>query len=120
MTGLRPTIALAVTTWLSASGCGAGAPLLHGAHALPEGTVTLGGGASGTFARGGLSGDLDAARATTVPGTPSSQARNTTYARGALAAAAAPSGVAPWVGARVGMKYDFDAGITYTGRTARI
>lgn len=29
-------------------------------------------------------------------------------------------GVSPWVSARVGIDYDFEAGITYTGRAARV
>ncbi len=39
---------------------------------------------------------------------------------GALAESMTSPGLAPWVGARAGLGYDSDAGLTYTGRSARV
>jgi hypothetical protein len=43
-----------------------------------------------------------------------------TYARGAMALAALSPAIAPHVGARVGLGQQFEGGVTYTGRGARI
>ena len=102
------------------AGCGGGAALLHGAHVLPEGTVSMGAGASGTFVVGDASKAIADARATTAPGIASVPGNDATYTRGALAVAALGPGVAPWVGSRIGLLGDNEAGITYSGRTARI
>jgi len=42
------------------------------------------------------------------------------YARGALIAAAASPGLAPFAGGRIGLGSRFEAGLAYTGRVARI
>jgi len=105
------------------TGCGGGAALLHGAHTLGEGKTTVGAGVSGTFLTGQAASELRAAR--DVPnaapsGIPASEASREAYAKGAAAVAATGPGVAPWVSARVGLPYDFEAGLSYTGRAMRI
>ena len=85
-----------------ALGCGGGMPLMHAVHAVAPGDVTMGAGFSGTTApsavtRDGAAGDL-----------------------ALLDAAAVAPGLAPWVGARIGLGHDLDAGLTYGGRAVRI
>ena len=80
-------------------GCGGGAPLLHPAHVLTPGKMSLGAGASGQFAlRSVGTEDSDNAR---------------------LEQATVAPGVAPWVGGRVGIDGSNEAGLTYTARTVR-
>lgn len=104
------------------AGCAGGSPLLHPAQVLPEGVVSAQAGAS-TRGLVGPAGDaIPTARAIAaaqpeVPGAPGSNAE---YAKGALASAALAPGVAPFVGARVGMAYRFEGGVAYTGRSVRI
>jgi hypothetical protein len=116
-----PRLTLAVL--LGASACGGGIPLLHPAQTLPSGDVRAATGFSGNIVTSGLA---DALRTATneaaasngnVPGPPGTDA---TYARGALVAASAGAGLAPFVAARVGIGAQAEAGIGYTGRAVRI
>jgi hypothetical protein len=92
--------ALLVIAWLCTA-CGVGAPLMHAAHPMPEGEVTLGGGFSGSVPL--------------VPAALSSEIDTRILEEGALS-----PGLAPWVGGRYGIDGDFDAGLTYTGRSVRV
>ena len=103
------------------SACGGGAPLLHPAHTLPEGDVTFAVGTSGRFALGGLhraEADLDGAAA--IPGGARTDAERQGFTNGALSRTAVAPGVAPFVAARVGLGHHNEAGLTYTGRGARL
>lgn len=121
--GARVATSVASLASLASIGCGGGAPLLHPARTLPRGEVRVAGGLSGHFAPGALAGHLRDARGAAaadpqgVPGAPGS---NPEYARGALVAAAIAPGVAPFVGARVGLASAFEAGLSYTGRAVRV
>jgi hypothetical protein len=100
------------------AGCGGGVPLLHEAHVLPPGGARAGAGFSGTFATGDASVAMGEARSaatgtTTAP-------KDTAFALGAAAAIGMAPGIAPWVGARVGLPGENEAGLTYTGRVVRI
>jgi hypothetical protein len=99
-----------------ALGCGGGAPLLHGAHALEPGRTANGVGFSGTFTTGVSRDAVDAARGTIPPAAD----RVEIHAKeGAVRAAMAP-GVAPWAGARIGIPGDNEAGLSFTGRALRV
>lgn len=107
------------------AGCGGGAALLHGAHVLAEGKTTVGAGVSGTFLSGEAARDLADARAVPLAAgdgsaLPPPEASADSYARGAATVAALGPGVAPWISARVGLPYDTEAGLTYTGRAVRL
>lgn len=116
-------VSLALVALATVSGCGGGAPLLHPARTLPAGDIRVAGGLSGNFVPGSMASDLavardQAARApTAVPGPPGS---NPEYAKGALVAAAMAPGIAPFVGARVGLGSAFEGGLAYTGRAVRL
>jgi hypothetical protein len=84
------------------SACGGAAPLMHPAHAMDAGDVTMGAGFSGV-----------------VPVAPAAIAVEDVAARSLEEGAMSP-GLAPWVGGRVGLDGSFDAGLTYTGRSARL
>src|SRR5580700_1633007 len=108
---------------LAATGCGGGTPLLHPARALSGGDVRAAGGISGNFVPGGLGTALNAARAESpVPGSSGAVTLPTdaTYAKGALIAAVVAPGLAPFASARVGLGSQFEVGLTYTGRAARL
>jgi hypothetical protein len=109
---------------ISVAGCGGGAPLLHPARALRGGDVRAAGGVSGNFVPGGFGTDLNAARAETPPpsssGGPVTVPTDPTYAKGALIAAVVAPGLAPFASGRVGLGSQFEAGLTYTGRAARV
>ncbi|MFO0638338.1 MAG: hypothetical protein U0183_03940 [Polyangiaceae bacterium] len=116
----RGFVAIAVCALV---GCGGGAPLLHPARTLPSGEVRVAGGLSGNFVPGGLASDLRAAReqaATSPQAVPGGPGENPAYARGALVAAAMAPGIAPFVGARVGLGSAFEGGLAYTGRAVRV
>jgi hypothetical protein len=75
--------------------------MMHPVHPLPDGDVTVGAGFSGT-----------------VPVAPSQlqavSADDQVLEEGAIA-----PGLAPWVSARLGLASEWEAGLTYTGRSAR-
>ncbi|MDI1444948.1 hypothetical protein [Polyangium sp. 6x1] len=90
---------------LGLAGCGGGAPLLHPAHVLSPGKVTLG---------AGLSGQPVLAALPSAPGTDEAQAETVLQDR-----TIAPA-VAPWVGGRAGIAGSNEAGLTYSGRAVRL
>jgi hypothetical protein len=112
--------AVAVASMLA--GCGGGAPLLHPARTLPAGDLRAAGGVSANIAAGSLGDDLRTARdlAAKDPQAPGAPGSNAAYAKGALVAAAIAPGLAPFVGARVGVGSQFEGGLTYTGRAVRV
>ncbi len=110
--------ALAMAASLSPLACAGGTPLLHPAHPLPRGAVTVGAGTSQRFALGEADTAMDAA---------SRAARDDVTAeeiplvlRGAVAQTTAAPGLAPWVGARVGLGEGHEIGLVSSGRTLRL
>ena|GEM_PF-396319 len=99
--------------------CGGAAPLLHPAHVLPLNTVSAGAGVSSLFASDGLERSIDHGRSAAGQSL-SDPAVARTYATGVLAHALIAPGTSPWVGARVGLPYESEAGLTYTGRSVRL
>ncbi len=97
-------LALAICA-LGVGACGGGVPLLHPAHVLTPGKVTLGAGLSGRPVLGALpsSPDTDEGRAAAV-------LQDRTIA----------PAIAPWVGGRVGIAGSNEAGLTYSGRSVRL
>lgn len=118
MSRARTSIAVVASTLLC--NCGGGVPLMHPAHTLPAGEVTMGGGVSGQFAVGEAASDIDAAREVTAQQGSVTPGDRSTYLRGAVVHTAIAPGVAPWVGARAGIGFDADAGLSYLGRTLRV
>jgi hypothetical protein len=116
--------ALLASSALATVGCAGGSPLLHPARTLPAGDVRAAGGVSANVVVGSLSDDLRTARTlaerdpsgATTPGAPGT---NPDYAKGALVLANVAPGLAPVVGARVGLGNAFEGGLAYTGRGVR-
>ncbi len=104
------------------SGCGGGLPLLHPAQTLAQGDIRAEGGFSGNIAVGDLASAVTQAEAdpSSTQGTPTNPGSDPTFARGAIVLASAAPGVAPLVGARVGLGWQSEGGIVYTGRAIRI
>ena len=103
--------------------CGGAAPLLHPAQVLAPGELR---GEAGLAARA-VVGDLgDKLRAATNESVAQQQTGggqitvDTTYAQGALVAAAMAPDLSPVAGARVGVGGGYEGGIMYTGRGARL
>ncbi|WP_437875993.1 hypothetical protein [Sorangium sp. So ce513] len=96
------------------AGCHGGGPLLHPAHVLRPGTVSLGGGVSGEMV---IAGAATASPGASAGGGP---AATEDAARRKLSEIAVAPGVAPWVSGRVGIEGDNEAGLTYTGRALRL
>jgi hypothetical protein len=86
------------------AGCGGGAPLLHPAHVLPPGDVSVGAGVSGQLA-------LKPLPPPTQPGGQNA---------GSLQDLAVAPGVAPWISGRMGLTGGNEAGLTYAGREIRV
>lgn len=86
------------------SGCGGGAPLLHSAHALAPGVVSIGAGLSGQVAL------------KPIAAGPVVSATNDV----SLQELGVAPGVAPWASGRMGVQGDNDFGITYAGRALRL
>jgi hypothetical protein len=119
---LGSTVAAAAAAALALAGCGGGLPLLHPARALPQGEVRAMGGLSGNAVVGSAAKDLSAARNEAIANqsVPGAAGSNPSYARGALVSALLAPGLAPVVGARVGIGHGAEGGIVYTGRGVRI
>ncbi len=100
-------------------GCAGGTPLLHPARTLPKGDVRASGGFSGNFALGSLASAVQSAEAEQAAGG-TGPPTDTTYAKGALVIASIAPGLAPLVGARVGIGWSAEGGVSYTGRALRI
>lgn len=123
MSALRRAAVLAAIV-AAGSGCAGGAPLLHPARTLETGDFRATGGVSANVVVGSLADDLRTAReiagrdpqGTSTPGAPGT---NPDYAKGALVAANVAPGLAPFVGARVGVGSRFEGGLAYTGRSVR-
>lgn len=118
------SFALALLGAVASSGCGGGAPLLHPARTLPKGDVRAAGGVSAHVVPGSLGDDLRRAREIAAGDSsgirsPGPAGQSPEYAKGALVAAAIAPGLAPVVGARVGIGDGFEGGLTYTGRGLR-
>ena len=114
-------LAVALAAVFGLGGCGGGAPFLHPARTLPAGDIRVASGVSANVAAGSLGEDLrlakdNAARDPQAPGAPGT---NAAYAKGALVAAAIAPGIAPFVGARVGVGNQYEGGLAYTGRAVR-
>lgn len=114
----KPLVAAPVL--LLASACGGATPLLHPAHTLAPGKVTFGAGVSGTFLAGDAKAGLDQARAVTGSGGATSDEEREQVVEGTITSVLAAPGVAPWIGARVGVAERTEAGVAYTGRWGRL
>jgi hypothetical protein len=108
---------LAVAAWLCC-GCGGGLPLLHPARTLPAGEVRAAAGFSGNVAVGSLASAMRNAESDPNGGS-APQGQDPTFAKGALVAASIAPGLAPYGGARVGVGWQSEGGIVYTGRALR-
>ena len=102
-------------------GCGGAAPLLHPAQVLAPGDVRVVGGIAARAVVGGLGDELKAAsnEAAAFQQQGTTPSIDSTYAAGALVAAAVAPDLSPAVGARVGVGGEFEGGILYTGRGVR-
>ncbi|HEX9296498.1 MAG TPA: hypothetical protein VF881_11705 [Polyangiaceae bacterium] len=109
----------ALAAMMCVAGCGGGAPLLHGAHALPAGGIAAGAGLSGTFATGDAAAAVRSARALPAAGALDAESQNAAARGEAVLAALAPS-VAPWAAVRYGFPTSNEAGLTYAGRVLRL
>lgn len=119
MISVRPAASVLLPALaLSAAACAGGAPLMHPAHVLSQGRTRFAAGAAANFAAGDASRAIDKADAENT--TAALNKPSTTYTTGALAVAALAPGVAPYVSARVGLGYDAEGGLSYTGHAMRI
>ena len=109
--GLALPVGLALS--IASGGCGGGSPLLHGAQVLGPGETTFGAGASAQIAALNRVTALEGASSS---GGPSSAVR----ASRVLEDLGFGAGVAPWVGARIGIEGQNEAGLAYTGRSVRL
>lgn len=97
----RAAFALFVLGAAALAGCGGAAPLLHPAKVLEPGRVQVAGGVAGRLVALDRSALLD-------------------EASGVLEDVAVAPGMAPFVGARVGIDGDNEAGLAYMGRAIRL
>ncbi|MFT3766356.1 MAG: hypothetical protein QM820_12720 [Minicystis sp.] len=99
---MRIRVLFVASLSLLGSACGGGGPLLHPAHVLPPGSVSVGAGLSGQLALKSL------------PSGPSA------VNDGSLQELGVAPGVAPWISGRMGVAGDNDVGLTYSGRAIRV
>ncbi|MBI4705752.1 MAG: hypothetical protein HY744_32060 [Deltaproteobacteria bacterium] len=97
----RPPAVAALALALLA-GCGGASPLMHPAHPLEQGEVSLGAGFS-----------AELAATPSAAGAPGSAGR-------VLGDAAVPGGLSPWLAGRIGLAGSNEAGLGYTGRALRV
>jgi hypothetical protein len=79
----------------------------------------MGAGVSGQFVLGDPETHIQSAR-TAMTDNAVTTDEEQAYVNGAIAQVSLAPGLAPWVGARAGLGYTSDAGLTYTGRAVRI
>lgn len=103
---------------LASAACGGGTPILQSPRALPQGRVEAGAGISSQVSLGTSRLQIDAARE--IDGAGVNRELSSEYLRGAFQNAQVAPGLAPWVGASVGLGSGNDGGLTYTGRSLRI
>lgn len=101
----RSALALLAIASIAVSGCGGAGPLLHPAHVLTPGKVTVGAGVAGRLAGLDTDEDVDADLAA---------------ASDVVEDFAIAPGLSPWASGRVGIVGDNEAGLTYTGRAFRV
>lgn len=117
---------MALSVALASLGCGGGMPLWYGPAPVKRGDTHFGAGLSSTFLVGGTASSIQRAQGIEANGgAPSASPNGPTggseaFTPGALAAAAASPGIAPGVTARVGLGAQIEAGLLYTGRSARL
>ena len=92
-------------------------PLLHPAHPLPPGHASGTVGASGRFLLGGVE---DAIETADAEGPAFDGEAGERTAAGVAASVLGEPGVAPFLSARAGIAEDWEAGIAYSGRSARV
>ncbi len=109
---------IAAALWLA--GCGGGTALMHPAHTLPASDTRMGAGVQGNFVLGDARDRISAARSAYASGNAIDSTEGQAYAEGAIANVLMAPGISPFVGARVGLGYDTEAGLTYSGRAARV
>jgi hypothetical protein len=105
---------------LSLTACGGGGGLMHPAHTLPPNKVTMGAGVSSQFVLGDPETHIQSARTAMTDNAVTDSTEEQSYVNGAIAQVLLAPGLAPWVGARAGVGYTSDAGLTYTGRSVRL
>lgn len=107
---------------LSAVGCGGAMPLLHPAHTLPPGKVSMGGGVAAQFVAGDASSAIDRGRHAGggTGAVPQNSSAERDLVEGAVADKLTAPGLSPWVGARAGIGFTSDAGVTWSGRSVRV
>jgi hypothetical protein len=112
-----PARALAIAA-LAQCGCAGGLPLLHPARTLRPGEIRASAGLSGNVAVGSLSNAVRDAENDPNGGT-NPPGGDPIFAKGALVAASIAPGLAPLAGARVGVGWESEGGLAYTGRAVR-
>jgi len=111
------SLKLSASLGIACAGCGAGSPLLHPAHPLAEGEIGASLGASTHFAPSEAQAAMDETSVMLGQGQPVDENLLT---KGALAQALSSPGLAPYAAGRVGITGDNEAGLSYTGRRARV
>jgi len=91
---------------------------MYPAHTLSAAEVTFGAGVSQNFVLGEADNAVEEAIAARPEAVEPGEVND--YVRGSVAWSLMTPGLAPWVGGRAGLGYDLEAGVTYTGRAARI
>ena len=93
---------------------------MHPAHTLAPNHVTMGAGVSSNFVLGDADTRIQNARTVMANGALETPEEKREFVSGAVAYALLAPGLAPWVGARSGVGWSSDAGITYSGRGVRL
>lgn len=96
-------LAVAVASAALVTGCAGGVPLLHPAHVLSPGRVSVGAGVAGH-----------------VEATTNIAPKGPDHADTVLDALTVAPGVSPWGAGRIGIDGDNEAGISYLGRSFRV
>ena len=108
---LRPAFAALVTV-----ACGGGSPLLHPAQPLPPGVTSLSAGVGSQWVGGRANREVEDANNAAASG----RGPQSLAAAQSVAASIYAPGLFPWVSMRLGLKYETETGVSYTGHRARI
>jgi hypothetical protein len=94
--------------------------MLHPAHTLKQEQIAVGSGISSRVVMASAKRRIDAAHDMAANNAIDGEEGEQTFVEGSLLGRSLAPGLAPWVGGRVGLGQDWEAGMSYTGHRLRV
>lgn len=115
------TVSLAgLSSCLCSWGCAGANPLLHPAHTLKQNQLSIGSGVSSRVVLGASQRKIDQAQTLAASDAIDNGDDEQAFVEGALLERNLSPGLTPWIGGRVGLGQQWEAGMAYSGYRLRI